>query len=263
MVRHRLLLVMAVWVCLLMQPRPAVADELLLDAPQIIKALYYSMLQSLPLQYQALGVNIRLHTLMRNVVNARAAYDDGGTPSIDITPPMMDVMLRVSFYVAEARLGHLDSDLRSQLHRTKPSFYASGQLILPLPTNWRTRASDPTFRAVWASSLRSVSCLVLGHELGHHCLGHTAGLLHLMHMTPVQASTIDLHAKLEHQQKELEADTFGIYAVGWNRLDYSSALIFCRYMGLLEPEMHWPYFGTHPGWRTRERNLRIIVESLR
>jgi len=231
-------------------PRNVVAGELdLIPASKIVHALYFDMLRTLPYQYQVNALDIALFEETTPGIQARSGVI-GGRRVIVVTTDLLDALLRVSYYVALAQTEGAEST--GKLLIGKVRLYAPDQRRLPLPPDFEKRLSKAAFKQKMLLALRSMSCLVMGHELGHHYLGHI----------PPSRPCADIHEVLREQRKELEADTFGIYAVGWNHLDYPSALTFCDYMGELEPELQWPYFKDHPRWKNRARNLRIIVQSL-
>ena len=225
------------------------------QAPDIQIALFCDMLAHLPPMYVE---NARVMELYRDPsleVNAYASYLGEGRPVIVVTRGAFRVMGTLAFYTAAERTGH----------RVQPDFDFNAPTphqVLRVPPNWREEFRDPAFERVWLQSLRSISCFVMAHEMGHHCMGHTRQAFLAKGLGTTQRNPLSM-ARMMRQDQELEADRFGVYAVGWNGLDYGSVATFCRYMHLCEPKVTWKLVTDHPNWKARERHVKMIVQSLR
>ena len=249
--------VACVGACLLTTLPAQAEPELLEPAARVVLSAYHGMILHLPERYLEVGATARLQRARTLLVNA-SADNDHGRFVLTMYDGMIDLLARMSYYVACVQTGR-QADLEAGL-RASHGRYPGGGLILALPPDAEQAMADPAFHACWELCLRSASTQVMGHELGHFCLGH-CGSLGAANRT-VAIDHAALIANAGNQRNELEADRFGIYAVGWAGLDYRASILFWKLMSIAEPSSRWRYLSTHPRSSLRARTLTTIVRAL-
>jgi hypothetical protein len=197
-------------------------------------------------------------------VNAYAGCSDLGTPIVVLTSGLLAAALSLAITT------EISPDLKDSYTR-----YAVAKLNLDelpmVPKTWLPGwvENDPSFWGSVRERFGSILALVLGHELGHHVLGHTkcGGKPEGSTKTTVRRTLPVLN-----QELETDADIQGTinmletavrYGHRWNE---SGGVLLFEFFGALERSTaagHVGYFRTHPRSTSRIAVLKAAAATWR
>lgn len=223
----------------------------LLDAHlRLVQSHYSTLLAAVPSEHRGVAAGVRLEVSDSPEINA-LAYLSKGKPVVEVTRGMGEVILLLSYLLSAAPERSVDATMEEVVRLAFAK--ALGEERLPLPVGFVQRMRNPDFVRSVSETAAPMYLFILGHELGHHCLGHCSA----------KVSSSTLYAE---RQKEKDADQFGAFSVRWAKLDEAPVMLFARFMALaetMELDRRPEFLRDHPDWDSRASFLEGVFASVR
>lgn len=227
------------------------------DHLKMVKMEFEALLTQVPAEHQELARTVRFQVDKDTGINAYATRDEKG-PYVAVTRGLAETVLLLSFNLAEAE----DAELQKALEDidTLALVKGIGSERTPLPRGFIRKMKDQKFATRVAQIACSIYDYVLGHELGHHCLGHLSG-------AALDGATLAALERLaEDREAEHAADEWGAFTVHWRGREKKPVVVFALFMGLVESYQGYDlppeFLRTHPGWALRATHLEQVFQGL-